>query len=123
MQYWFLSRSIANDTSVQSLFMNITAMHSQLLRYIQEHDDRRIHFERLQDKLTQVKDARAALDSLREEHSEKLRREAEEAERQKQLQMMLKLEIMRKKKQEFLQVRGKKTLRRFFVFRIFVIII
>lgn len=97
-------RSISNDTSVQSLFMGITAMHSKLLRYIQEQDDNRIHFEQLQDKLTQVKDARAALDSLREEHVEKLRREAEEADRLRQLQMMNKLEIMRKKKQEFLQV-------------------
>lgn len=34
-------RSIANDSSVQTLFMNITAMHSKLLRYIQQQDDRR----------------------------------------------------------------------------------
>lgn len=84
--------------------MNITAMHSQLLCHIQEHDDGRIHFETLQDKLTQVKDARAALDALREEHREKMRHEAEEAERQRQLQMAHKLEVMRKKKQEYLQV-------------------
>lgn len=34
-------RSIANDSSVQTLFMNITAMHSRLLRYIQQQDDNR----------------------------------------------------------------------------------
>lgn len=34
-------RSIANDTSVQSLFMNITSMHSRLLTYIKEMDDKR----------------------------------------------------------------------------------
>lgn len=96
-------RSIANDSSVQTLFMNITAMHSKLLHYIQQHDDSRLLYERLQDKLTQVKDARAALDALREEHQEKLRRQAEEAERQRQLQMAHKLDIMRKKKQEYLQ--------------------
>lgn len=90
-------------------------MHSKLLRYIQEHDDSRIHFERLQDKLTQVKDARAALDSLREEHLEKLRREAEEAERSRQMQMMHKLEIMRKKKQEFLQVKQQSYSLEFFL--------
>lgn len=106
------SRSIANDTSVQTLFMNITAMHSKLLRYIQEHDDNRLHFEALQDKLTQVKDARAALDALREEHREKLQREAEEAERQRQLQMAHKLEIMRKKKQEYLQYQRQLALQR-----------
>jgi growth factor-regulated tyrosine kinase substrate len=51
-----------------------------------------------------VKDARAALDALREEYREKLRRQAEEAERIRQMQMAHKLEIMRKKKQEYLQV-------------------
>jgi growth factor-regulated tyrosine kinase substrate len=63
-----------------------------------------VYYEGLQDKLTQVKDARAALDALREEHREKLRREAEIAERQRQMQMAQKLDIMRKKKQEYLQV-------------------
>lgn len=41
-------RSIANDSSVQTLFMNITAMHSRLLRYIQQQDDERLRFEGLQ---------------------------------------------------------------------------
>ena len=63
-----------------------------------------VYFEGLQDKLTQVKDARAALNALREEHRERLRREAELAERQRQIQMAQKLEIMRQKKQEYLQV-------------------
>lgn len=105
-------RSIANDTGVQTVFMNITALHSKLLRYIQQHDDSRLHYERLQDKLTQVKDARAALDDLRAEHREKLRREAEEAERQRQLQMAQKLEIMRKKKQEYLQYQRQLAIQR-----------
>lgn len=105
-------RSIANDSSVQTLFMNITAMHSKLLRYIQQQDDRRVYFEGLQDKLTQVKDARAALDALRDEHREKLRREAEIAERQRQMQMAHKLDIMRKKKQEYLQYQRQLALQR-----------
>lgn len=63
-----------------------------------------VYYEGLQDKLVQVKDARAALDALRDEHREKLRREAEMAERQRQMQMAQKLDIMRKKKQEYLQV-------------------
>ncbi|CAB0010373.1 unnamed protein product [Nesidiocoris tenuis] len=65
-----------------------------------------VYFEGLQDKLAQVKDARAALDALREEHREKLRREAEFAEKQRQMQMAQKLDIMRKKKQEYLAVRS-----------------
>ncbi|KAL6259940.1 hypothetical protein P5V15_009850 [Pogonomyrmex californicus] len=105
-------RSIANDSSVQTLFMNITAMHSRLLRYIQEQDDSRVYYEGLQDKLTQMKDARAALDALREEHKEKLRRKAEEAERQRQMLMAQKLAIMRKKKQEYLQYQRQLALRK-----------
>ncbi|GBN45455.1 Hepatocyte growth factor-regulated tyrosine kinase substrate [Araneus ventricosus] len=105
-------RPIANDTHVQSLFMNITNMHSQLLKYMQEQDDLRAYYERLQDKLNQARDARAALDALREEHREKLRREAEEAERIRQIQMAQKLEIMRKKKQEYLQYQRQLALQR-----------
>ncbi|KAF8766577.1 Hepatocyte growth factor-regulated tyrosine like protein [Argiope bruennichi] len=70
------------------------------------------YYERLQDKLNQARDARAALDALREEHREKLRREAEEAERIRQIQMAQKLEIMRKKKQEYLQYQRQLALQR-----------
>ncbi len=48
-------RSIANDSSVQTMFMNTATMHSQLLRHIQEQEDKRLHYESLQDKLTQVR--------------------------------------------------------------------
>lgn len=105
-------RSIINDSFFQGLFMNITALHSRLLKYIQEHDDTRVCYEGLQDKLAQVKDARAALDALREEHREKLRREAEEAERLKQMQMAMKLDIMRKKKQEYLNYQRQLALQK-----------
>ncbi|GIY88146.1 hepatocyte growth factor-regulated tyrosine kinase substrate [Caerostris extrusa] len=105
-------RPIANDTHVQSLFMNITNMHSQLLKYVNEQDDLRAYYERLQDKLNQARDARAALDALREEHREKIRQEAEEAERIRQIQMAQKLEIMRKKKQEYLQYQRQLALQR-----------
>nr|CAG4647868.1 EOG090X05AE [Moina brachiata] len=105
-------RSIANDSSVQTLFMNITTMHTRLLQYIQHQENARAYYEGLQDKLAQARDARAALDSLREEHRERLRREAEEAERQRQIQMAQKLEIMRKKKQEYLQYQRQLAMQR-----------
>lgn len=63
-----------------------------------------MYYEGLQDKLAQVRDARAALNALRDEHREKLRRAAEEAERQRQIQLAQKLEIMRQKKQVMNQV-------------------
>lgn len=58
-----------------------------------------VYYEGLQDKLAQIRDARGALSALREEHREKLRRAAEEAERQRQIQLAQKLEVMRQKKQ------------------------
>lgn len=105
-------RNITTDTSVQTLFLNLTSMHSRLLSYIKEMDDKRMWYEQLQDKLTQVKDSRAALDVLREEHQDKLRRIHEEQERQRQMQMAHKLEIMRKKKQEYLQYQRQLALQR-----------
>ncbi|XP_053694117.1 hepatocyte growth factor-regulated tyrosine kinase substrate [Sabethes cyaneus] len=105
-------RSISTDSSVQTLFMNLTSLHSRLLTFIKDMDDKRMWYEHLQDKLTQIKDSRAALDVLRQEHQEKLRRLAEEQERQKQLQMAQKLEIMRKKKQEYLQYQRQLALQR-----------
>lgn len=47
-------RNISNDSSVQTLFMNITSLHSRLLSYIKDMDDKRMWYEQLQDKLTQV---------------------------------------------------------------------
>jgi len=105
-------RSITNDSSVQTLFMNTMAMHSKLLKHIQDQEDRRVYYEGLQDKIAQVKDARAALDALREEERERKRREAEEAERLRQIQMREKLEVMRKKKQEYLQYQRQVALQR-----------
>lgn len=105
-------RSISTDSSVQTQFINLTTSHSRLLAYIKEMDDKRMWFEQLQDKLTQVKDSRAALDVLRQEHQDKLRRQAEEQERQRQMQMAHKLEVMRKKKQEYLQYQRQLALQR-----------
>jgi len=105
-------RSITNDSSVQTLFMNTMAMHSKLLKHIQDQEDQRVHYEGLQDKLAQVKDARAALDALREEERERKRREAEEAERLRQVQMREKLELMRQKKTEYLQYQRQLAMQR-----------
>lgn len=105
-------RSIANDTAVQTLFMNITAMHSKLLRYIQQQDDKRVYLESLQDKVSQIRDSRAALDTLRAEHVARVAAAAEAAERQRQLQMAAKLQAMRKKKHEYLQYQRQLALQR-----------
>ena len=41
-------RSITHDSSVQTLFMNTMAMHSKLLKHIQDQEDKRVHYEGLQ---------------------------------------------------------------------------
>jgi growth factor-regulated tyrosine kinase substrate len=53
-----------------------------------------------------------ALSALREEHREKLRGAAEEAERQRQLQLAQKLELMRQKKQEYLEFQRQLAIQR-----------
>lgn len=105
-------RNIANDSSVQTMFMNLTSHHAKLLNHVKAMDEKRMWYEQLQDKLAQVKDSRAALDVLRQEHLERLRRQAEEAEQQRQMQMAQKLEMMRKKKQEFLQYQRQMAVHR-----------
>lgn len=57
------------------------------------------YYEGLQDKLGQLKDAREALNALREEHGENKRRQAMERERLRQIQLAAKLDDMRQKKQ------------------------
>ncbi|PNI21739.1 HGS isoform 8, partial [Pan troglodytes] len=91
---------------------SINGMHPQLLELLNQLDERRLYYEGLQDKLAQIRDARGALSALREEHREKLRRAAEEAERQRQIQLAQKLEIMRQKKQEYLEVQRQLAIQR-----------
>ncbi|XP_004432915.1 PREDICTED: hepatocyte growth factor-regulated tyrosine kinase substrate [Ceratotherium simum simum] len=105
-------RSITNDSAVLSLFQSINSMHPQLLELLNQLDERRLYYEGLQDKLAQIRDARGALSALREEHREKLRQAAEEAERQRQIQLAQKLEIMRQKKQEYLEVQRQLAIQR-----------
>ncbi|XP_051905482.1 hepatocyte growth factor-regulated tyrosine kinase substrate isoform X1 [Hippocampus zosterae] len=105
-------RSITNDSAVLSLFQSINNMHPQLLDILNQLDEKRLYYEGLQDKLAQVRDARAALNALRDEHREKLRRAAEEAERQRQIQLAQKLEIMRQKKQEYLEMQRQLSIQR-----------
>ena len=77
------------------------------------------HYESLQDKLAQMKDAREALDALREEHREKRRREMEELERQRQIQLAAKLEVMRQKKQVCTKGKRLKLTKGAFLYHIF----
>ncbi|KAH9413573.1 hypothetical protein DERP_009274 [Dermatophagoides pteronyssinus] len=105
-------RPITNDSGVQALFMNLTNMHSHLMMYMQQTSESRSNCERLQDKIQQIRDARAALDALRDEHRDQLKRAAAEAERLRQQQMAQKLDIMRKQKQQYLQYQRELAIQR-----------
>lgn len=53
--------------------------------------------------MAQIKDAREAVDALREEHEQRRQSEMLELQRQRQIQMAAKLDIMRHKKHEMLE--------------------
>lgn len=104
-------RSITNDTAVQSLFLQLQHLHPRLLAYIKYKEDARAYYELLQDKLTQLKDAREALNALRHETFEKKRAEMEERERQRQMQIAHKLQLMRAQKQSYYMMQNQANLR------------
>jgi growth factor-regulated tyrosine kinase substrate len=107
------NRPIANDAAIQSSFLKLSAeFQPKLAEYIKTYEDERANYERLQDKLSQIADARAALDALREEHQEKVRQQAAEAERQRQTQLATKLEAMRQKKSQMMQYQRELALQR-----------
>ncbi|CAF0860899.1 unnamed protein product [Rotaria sp. Silwood1] len=97
------NRNITTDTAVQSVFVMLQHLHPELHRFMQLLEDKRAHYENLQDKLSQLKDAREALNALRTEHYERKQQEALERERQRQIQLAQKLDFMRQKKQEYLE--------------------
>ncbi|CAF0867689.1 unnamed protein product [Adineta ricciae] len=105
-------RNIANDTAVQSVFFTLQHMYPELNRLIQSLDDKQAYHESLQDKLGQLKDAREALNALRDEHLENKRRQAFERERQRQMQLAVKLDDMRQKKHAYLEYHRQLHLQR-----------
>jgi growth factor-regulated tyrosine kinase substrate len=105
-------RNIANDTAVQSVFLILQHMYPELHGFIKSLDDKQAYYENLQDKLSQLKDAREALNALREEHFENKKRQALERERQRQIQLAVKLDDMRQKKQAYLEYQRQLHLQR-----------
>lgn len=105
-------RNIANDTAVQSVFFMLQHMYPELHRLIKSLDDKQAYYEGLQDKLSQLKDAREALNALRDDHMEIKKRQALERERQRQMQLAIKLDDMRQKKQAYLEYQRQLHLQR-----------
>lgn len=105
-------RNISNDTAVQSVFFMLQHMYPELHRLIKSLDDKQAYYESLQDKLSQLKDAREALNALRDDHMEIKKRQALERERQRQMQLAFKLDDMRQKKQAYLEYQRQIHLQR-----------
>lgn len=112
-------RNISNDTAVQSVYLILQHMYPESHRFIKSLDEKQgsflrlprhslhlsflAYYESLQDKLGQLKDAREALNALRDEHLENKKHQAYERERQRQQQLAVKLGDMRQKKQVSLE--------------------
>lgn len=103
-------RTIINDEALEAFYSKITPSHQKLLQYIQQLDEKRLFFERLQDKMVQVKDTRAALDAVRDDHKAAFQKEAAFAKQQRQLQLAKKLDILRQRKQQYQQYHHQMTL-------------
>merc|ERR1739848_882325 len=77
------NRNILQDATAQQLFTTITQQHDRLLQIMANLDGQRQHYENFNDKLKDIRDAREAVDTMREEIriQEEQRRKEEEAMR------------------------------------------
>jgi len=95
-------RNISQDSAVQSAFQELSNLQPVLAKLIATNEMKRNHFESQQDQLSLLKDTRETLDSMRDDHQEKLRQEKAERERQMMMQRQQKMEALRGLKQQFL---------------------
>uniref|UniRef100_A0A183BS91 Hepatocyte growth factor-regulated tyrosine kinase substrate n=1 Tax=Globodera pallida TaxID=36090 RepID=A0A183BS91_GLOPA len=106
-------RSIVNDSAIHSLFSQLSDAHGKVLERMNGLEGKREHYERLQDHLAHIGEARQAVDALREEN-ERQRQEMQRAEQDKrQTQLKQKLELMRHKKHEMLLNERQVAIQRF----------
>ncbi|KAK2564234.1 Hepatocyte growth factor-regulated tyrosine kinase substrate [Acropora cervicornis] len=95
-------KHIAMDATVQSLFQTVSAMHPNILRFIEQLEEETAKYEALQVKEGLVREARSALDEMREQHREKMRQQELEQDMLRRMQIEQKLELMRQQKAEHL---------------------
>uniref|UniRef100_A0A914I9L2 Hepatocyte growth factor-regulated tyrosine kinase substrate n=1 Tax=Globodera rostochiensis TaxID=31243 RepID=A0A914I9L2_GLORO len=106
-------RSIVNDSAIHSLFSQLSDAHGKVLERMNGLEGKREHYERLQDHLAHIGEAKQAVDALREEN-ERQRQEMQRAEQDKrQTQLKQKLELMRHKKHEMLLNERQVAIQRF----------
>ena len=71
-------RSPATDSSVQSLYGTLNAMHPELLRVMDQLEKEREDYEALEQKASMIKEARACLNKSRREYLETVRQQEEQ---------------------------------------------
>nr|CDS31572.1 hepatocyte growth factor regulated tyrosine [Hymenolepis microstoma] len=103
-------RPVSADNTLQTLFRTLHQMNMQLLQYSADLETRRTCLEKVQDQTAQIKEAREALDALRNDYAEQRRREEEEAHRQRQIQMMQKVEHLRQKKRAAIEAQNRQLM-------------
>uniref|UniRef100_A0A7E4V318 Hepatocyte growth factor-regulated tyrosine kinase substrate n=1 Tax=Panagrellus redivivus TaxID=6233 RepID=A0A7E4V318_PANRE len=106
-------RSIVNDSSIHSLFVQLTEMHGEVMERLNSLEGQREFFERLQDHLAHIQESRQAVNALREEHERQRQERLLAEQRERQSQMQQKLMVMRAKKHEMLLFQRHMALQRF----------
>jgi growth factor-regulated tyrosine kinase substrate len=92
--------SVAADPIVLSLYQTLNALHPQLLKQIDDIQQRKVHQEKVLHKINEAKTARAALNTMRREHQERICQQEEEQSLLARMQMEQKLALLRQQKQE-----------------------
>jgi growth factor-regulated tyrosine kinase substrate len=93
-------KSVALDSSVQSLFHSLNAMHPQLLSQIETQGQAKDYYDGLEKKLQGVKEARTSLNRMRRQNREKQQQLEEERMMLERLQMQQKIELLRQQRKE-----------------------
>lgn len=105
-------KHVAMDSTVQSLFQSLSAMHPQLMKLIEDEEDNKAKYEAMLGKIALIREGRESLDSMRNQHREKLHQQELEQEMLRRMQMEQKLELMRQQKQEYLEYQRQLQIQR-----------
>lgn len=92
--------SVAADPVILSLYQTLNALHPQLLKQIDDVQQQKVQQEKVLHKINEAKTARAALNTMRREHLEKIKQQEEEQSLLARMQMEQKLALLRQQKQE-----------------------
>ncbi|VUZ50852.1 unnamed protein product [Hymenolepis diminuta] len=103
-------RPVSADNTLQTLFRTLHQMNIQLMQYSADLETRRTCLEKVQDQTAQIREAREALNALRNDYAEQRRREEEEAHRQRQIQMMQKVEHLRQQKRDAIEAQNRQLM-------------